>query len=62
MSNGLQPIPEFADEAHERAYRESHDSADHLDWSKAKPVACPNPEADDQNYLIATTQASARLD
>ena len=62
MSNGLQPIPEFADEAQERAYRESHDSADHLDWLNIKPVAFPNPEADDQNYLMATTQAFARFD
>ena len=62
MSNGLKLIAEFGDEAQERASRESHDSANHLDWSKAKPVAFPNPDADDQNYLIATTQAFARFD
>ena len=62
MSNALKLIADVGDEAHERAYRESHDSADHLDWLYIKPVAFPNPEADDQNYLIATTQARARFD
>ena len=42
MSKALKPIPKFADEAQERKYWESHDSADHLDWSKAKPAAFPN--------------------
>ena len=28
-------IPKFADEAQERAFWESHDSTEHLDWSKA---------------------------
>ena len=42
MSKALKPIPKFSDEAQERAYWESHDSADHLDWAKAKRVAFPN--------------------
>ena len=42
MSKALKPIPKFADEAQERAYWESHDSADHLDWAKTKHVAFPN--------------------
>ena len=34
-------IPKFANEAAERAYWESHDSTDHLDWSKAKMASLP---------------------
>ncbi|AVF03490.1 MULTISPECIES: BrnA antitoxin family protein [Devosia] len=36
------PIPRFASEAEERAYWESHDSVEHLDWSKAEKVRLPN--------------------
>lgn len=36
------PIPAFENEAEERAFWESHDSADHVDWSKAQPVRFPN--------------------
>ena len=37
----LRPIPKFASEAAERAFWETHDSVDYVDWSKAtvKPVA-----------------------
>ena len=42
MSKALKPIPQFANEAQERAYWESHDTSDHLDWSKARPSAFPN--------------------
>ena len=35
-------IPKFANEAQERAYWESHDSTEHLDWSKAKKATLPN--------------------
>ncbi|MEN9374112.1 MAG: hypothetical protein RIR79_1664 [Pseudomonadota bacterium] len=36
------PIPAFADESAERAYWESHDSTEYVDWSKAKKVQMPN--------------------
>ena len=35
-------IPKFADEAQERAFWESHDSTEHLDWSKATKATLPN--------------------
>jgi hypothetical protein len=43
MSRRLKPIPEFANEAEERAFWESpkNDSVDYVDWSKAKLVAFP---------------------
>ena len=33
-----QAIPKFKTEAQERAYWETHDSSDHVDWSKVKNV------------------------
>ena len=35
-------IPEFKDEAEERAFWEAHDSGDYLDWTQAKPVSLSN--------------------
>lgn len=38
----LKPIPRFASEADERAFWESHDTTEYLDWSKAQRVLLPN--------------------
>ncbi len=35
-------VPEFASKAEERAFWETHDSSDYVDWSKAKKVRLPN--------------------
>jgi predicted DNA binding CopG/RHH family protein len=37
-----EPVPPFANEADERAFWERTDSADRLDWSKARQVRFPN--------------------
>jgi predicted DNA binding CopG/RHH family protein len=42
MSTKLKPIPHFKTEAEERVYWESHDSTEHVDWSKAEKVLLPN--------------------
>ena len=42
MNKQTKTIPKFADEAAERAYCETHDSTEHLDWANAKKVALPN--------------------
>ena len=42
MPKKLEPIPQFATEVEERAYWESHDSAGHVDWSKATRARLPN--------------------
>lgn len=42
MSKRLKTIPQFANEAEERAFWESNDSTDYLDWSKAQSVVLPN--------------------
>ena len=38
----LKPVPKFISEADERAYWETHDSTEHLDWSKAAKLTMPN--------------------
>jgi len=42
MRRRAEPIPAFASEAEERRFWESHDSADHVDWSRAERVRLPN--------------------
>jgi predicted DNA binding CopG/RHH family protein len=42
MVKKLKPIPDFADEAQERQFWETHDSMDYVDWSKAVRVRMPN--------------------
>jgi predicted DNA binding CopG/RHH family protein len=34
--------PTFSTEAEERAFWESNDSSDHLDWKQAQPVSMPS--------------------
>ncbi|KAA5598119.1 BrnA antitoxin family protein [Blastochloris sulfoviridis] len=54
MKRKLEPVPTFATEAEERAFWESHDSADHVDWSRAERVRLPNLKP-------STTAISLRL-
>jgi predicted DNA binding CopG/RHH family protein len=42
MNTKRKAIPEFKTEAEERAFRESHDSSDYLDWERAESVRLPN--------------------
>ena len=42
MSKKRKPIPVFKSEAEERAFWDSHDSTDYVDWSEAKRVRFPN--------------------
>ncbi|MGE5430820.1 MAG: BrnA antitoxin family protein [Syntrophomonadaceae bacterium] len=37
-----EPIPNFRNEDEERDFWAEHDSADYIDWSKAKKVTLPN--------------------
>lgn len=37
----LKEIPEFKSEAQERAFWESHDSSEYLDWRQARRAALP---------------------
>lgn len=38
----LRPIPGFASEAEERAFWETHDTTDYVDWSQARLGIFPN--------------------
>ena len=42
MSKNLKATPKFKSEAQERAYWETHDSSEHIDWSKAARVRLSN--------------------
>jgi len=42
MKTPIKPIPSFANEEQERAYWETHDSTEHMDWSKASTVRLPH--------------------
>jgi hypothetical protein len=41
MSKRRKTIPKFSSEAAEKAFWEKNDSAEYLDWSKARPAAFP---------------------
>jgi len=42
MSKKLKAIPDFASEAEEQQFWETHDSTDYVDWSNAQRVVLPN--------------------
>jgi predicted DNA binding CopG/RHH family protein len=50
--NATKPIPSFASEADERDYWMTHDSTDHLDWSKAKRGVFPNLKPSTQTISL----------
>jgi predicted DNA binding CopG/RHH family protein len=54
MHKRTKPIPSFENEAEERCFWESHDSADHVDWSRGERVRLPN-------LRPSTTSISLRL-
>ena len=54
MSRKPRSLPKFRSEAEERRFWESHDSVDHVDWSKAERVRLPNLKP-------STTSISLRL-
>jgi predicted DNA binding CopG/RHH family protein len=41
-SKQLKSVPKFRSEAEERAFWETHDSTDYVDWSKGQQIALPN--------------------
>lgn len=42
MTKTAKPVPTFASEAEERAFWETNNSSEHVDWSKAERVRLPN--------------------
>ena len=54
MPKPRKPIPDFRDEAEERAFWEAHDTTGYVDWRAARPVRLPNLKP-------STTAISLRL-
>lgn len=54
MSKQTEALPQFKDEAEERTFWENNDSADRVDWAKARRVTLPNLKP-------STTSISLRL-
>ena len=54
MNKKLRPVPRFHNEAEERKFWESHDTADYFDLSKAQRARFPN-------LKLSTTSISLRL-
>ncbi len=54
MKKKLKAVPKFRSEAEERAFWESHDTADYFDLSKAQRARFPN-------LKLSTTAISLRL-
>lgn len=54
MAKPKKTLPDFETETEERAFWESHDSAEFVDWGKAVPVRFPNLKP-------STTTISVRL-
>ncbi len=52
MPKKLKKVPKFASEAAERAFWESHDTADYFDLSKARRVRFPNLKPSTQAISI----------
>lgn len=42
MNKALKPIPNFESEAEERAFWETHDSTEYVDWNNAVAARFPN--------------------
>jgi predicted DNA binding CopG/RHH family protein len=42
MNKPTKTVPKFANDAQERAFWETHESTDYLDWSKVQKVTFPN--------------------
>ena len=42
MNKQVKPVPDFKTEAAERAFWETHDSTEYVDWQKAQWVRFPN--------------------
>ena len=45
-------VPRFKSEAQERKFWEAHDSAEIIDWSKAKRVRLPNLKPSTQSISL----------
>jgi hypothetical protein len=56
MTKQAKSIPKFTSEAQERAFWETHDSAEYLDWGQAKKVLLPNLKPSTQTISLRLPQ------
>ena len=59
MNKRLKPIPVFDSEAEERAFWETHDSTDYVDWENAQLVVFPNLRMSPEGETAAAATADA---
>jgi predicted DNA binding CopG/RHH family protein len=52
MSRERKKVPAFATEAEERAFWESHDSTEYVDWSRAQRATLPNLKPTTQSISL----------
>jgi predicted DNA binding CopG/RHH family protein len=57
MKKALKKIPRFRTEAAERAFWNSHDSTDYVDWGKARWVRFPNLRASTRTISLRLPEA-----
>ena len=62
MDKKLKPIPYFETEAEERAWWESHDSTDYVDWSKARRARFPNLKLTSPEKLAQAAESETAAD
>ena len=52
MASKLKSIPKFASQAQERAFWETHDSSQYVDWSHATRATLPNLKPSTQSISL----------
>jgi len=53
----LKPIPQFESEEKEREFWATHDSTDHVDWSRAKTIVFPRLKPTTQTISLRLPEA-----
>ena len=56
MNKPAKGVPVFANEAQERAFWETHDSTEYLDWSKARNAVLPKLKPTTQTISLRLPQ------
>lgn len=62
MHNQLKPIPDFASEDEERAFWETHDSTEYVDWDNAQLVVFPNLRMSPEHEAAANPAKTAGVE
>ena len=57
MRKKFEKIPVFASEAEEKAFWESHDSSDYIDWTKARRARLPNLKPSTKSISLRLPEA-----